>query len=419
MLEQRLDDGLNGRPPVCVDGHVKPSALFRGEGHADKRSFHCVEPRRLGVKGKAACVGEFGDQGLERCLVRHHDVLHASVVQRSQCRDGWGDVHGGIEHAQLSVAVGGRSWGGCHRRHRRLGSRGSGPLPEDASRERSEFKFLQDRSQHFCIRAFHGHGREVFLEVDVDHDGCQFAAQEGELFVGFDLFLHFAIQLVDIFIKPFHGSVCLKELDGGFFADPRNPRNVVGGIAHQAQQIDDLLRLFQTVAFAHFVRTPNGGWVATSPGTEHANLVRDELCKILVRGHHEHVEPFFFCALGEAPYQVVSLKSWSLQHGNLQAFEDADDPWDAQLDVFRRFVSVGFVVRELLVAQGGTGRVKHHRDVGRLFCADDLQKGVGESKHRRRIHPLGVDAWIFDEGVIRPKNQGIGIDEKELFVGMR
>ena len=220
-------------------------------------------------------------------------------------------------------------------------------------------------------------------------------------------------------VQPLHGAIGLQEFDGGLFADPRHSRDVVGRIAHQPEQIDDLLGVFQSVAFTHFLRTPNRGGVAAAARTIHPDLLGHKLGEVLVWRHHEHVEAFLLGTLRKATDQVVCLKPGRLKHRNAHAFEDANDPWNAQLDVFWGLVPVRLVLRKLLVAQRGSWRVKHHRQVGGLFVADDFQKGVGEAKHRRGVHPLGVDAGVLDECVIRAKNQGVRIDEKKLFFGGR
>ena len=221
---------------------------------------------------------------------------------------------------------------------------------------------------------------------------------------------------MNVLVQAFHRTVGLQELDGCFFSHTRHPGDVVRRIAHQSQQIDDLLGVFQAIALAHLFRAPHACGIASPAGSEHPNLVRHQLGKVLVWGHHEDVKPFLLCALREAANQVVCFESRGLQHGNAHAFQNLDNPRHTEFDVFGRLVAVGLVVFELFVAQGGPRRIEHHGQVCGLLRSDDLEQGVGEAKHRRRVHAFGVDARVFDECVIGAENQRIGIHQKELFL---
>ena len=219
-----------------------------------------------------------------------------------------------------------------------------------------------------------------------------------------------------MFVKPFHGPIGLQKLDGGFFSDPRNPRNVVRRVAHQAKQVNDLFRALKAIPFFHLFRTPNACRISAPPRAKHANFVAHQLGKIFVWGHHEDVESLLFGTFGQTSNQVVRLISGRLKHRDAHAFEDAHNPRNTQLDVFRRFVTIGLVRLELLGSQCGSRGVKHHGQVRGFLRANDLHQGVCEAKHRRRVHAFGVDAWIFDECVISPKNQGVSIHQKQFLV---
>ena len=221
---------------------------------------------------------------------------------------------------------------------------------------------------------------------------------------------------MNVLVQAFHRTVGLQELDGCFFSHTRHAGDVVRRIAHQPQQIDDLLGVFQAVALTHFFRTPHTCGIASPAGPEHPNLVRHKLGEVLVRRHHKDVKPFLLGALGEASNQVVRFESRGLQHRNPHAFQDFDNPGHTELDVLRSLVPVGLVVFELFVSQGGPRRIKHHRQVRGLLRADDLEQGVGETKHRRRVHAFGVDSGVLDECIVGAENQRIGIHQKEFFL---
>ena len=419
VFEQGLEDVPDGRPRAWVDGNVAARVGFCTERHAHQRRLHGIEPRRFGVKGKALGLGEGLHQRFHAGVVVHQVVSHFVGVERAEGGGGRSHIHGGVKHAQLALAVlvCGRGAGCLGRRS--CGRRRGRHVSEDATRQGPEFQLLQDGRQHLCVGRLKGHGGKVLVKVDVQHDGGQLPTQKRQFAVGLHLFFHLPFELVNVLVKAFHGAVRLQELDGGFFPDARHTGNVVRRIAHQPQQIDDLLGVFQAVALTHLLRTPHARGVAASAGPKHPNLVRHELREVLVGRHHENVEPFLFCPLGEAPNQVVGLESRGLQHGNAHAFQNLDNPRHTELDVFGRLVAVRLVVLKLFVAQGGPRRIEHHGQVRGLLRSDDLEQGVGEAKHRRRVHAFGVDARVFDECVIGAENQRIGIHQKELFLRRR
>ena len=416
VFEQGLEDVPDGRPCAWIDRDVTARVGFCTERHAHQRRLHGIQPRRFGVKGKALGLGEGLCQGFHAGVVVHQVVFHFAGVERAEGGGGRGHVHGGIKHAQLPFAVltvGGRT----RRRVRRSGRRSSsGDVAEDSARQGAELQFLEDGRKHVCVGWLQCHGGKVLVKVDVQHNGGQLSAQKRQLAVGLHLFFHLPFELVNVLVKAFHGTVRLQKFDGGFLPHTRNTGDVVRRIAHQSQQIDDLLGVFQAVALTHLLRTPHARGVASAAWPKHPNLVCHKLGKVLVWGHHEDVKPLFLGAFREAPNQVVRFKSRGLQHGNPHAFQDFDNPGHTELDVLRGLVPVGLVVFELFVPQGGPRRVKHHRQVRGLLRADDLEQGVGETKHRRRVHAFGVDSGVLDECVVGAEDQRIGVYQKELFL---
>jgi hypothetical protein len=50
-----------------------------------------------------------------------------------------------------------------------------------------------------------------------------------------------------------------------------------------------------------------------------------------------------------------------------------------------------------------------------LFPFDHIEEGIHKSHDGRGVHPLRIYTGVFDQGIIGPEDQGIGIKEKKTF----
>ena len=222
-------------------------------------------------------------------------------------------------------------------------------------------------------------------------------------------FLHFALQLVGIAQQSFHGIELFDELFGRFITYARQSGNIVAGIAHHSEVINHLFGAFHAKSFLHFGNAPNFDAIAHSSRTVHKNVLAHQLPKILVGSHHKHLVVFFFGLFGQGADEVVGLIPLQLHYGNLHGLQNLLDVGYGYTDGIRSFIPVCFVVFEHFGPLHTTSLVKGHSQMVGLFPFNHIKKGVHEPHNGRGVHPFGVDSWVFNEGIVAPENQRVGV----------
>ena len=127
-----------------------------------------------------------------------------------------------------------------------------------------------------------------------------------------------ALNLVAVGQDVFEGSVLSEELGGGFLADSGDSGNVVDRVAHQSQDIDDLIHPLNAPLFADLGGPHHFGGLASAGRLVHLDSVGDKLPKILVRRHHEHLKAGLFGLVGQGSDHVVGLVTRHAQRRNAQ-----------------------------------------------------------------------------------------------------
>ena len=87
---------------------------------------------------------------------------------------------------------------------------------------------------------------EVFpcdVKRAVGDDGGEFLGEEGLVGVCLDGFLLLAFQGGGVGEEVFDAAVFGNEFLRGFGADAGDAGDIVGGVAHEAEEVDDLVRL--------------------------------------------------------------------------------------------------------------------------------------------------------------------------------
>ena len=123
-----------------------------------------------------------------------------------------------------------------------------------------------------------------------------------------------------IFQQAFHTAIGLNKLFSGFIAYPRKPRNIVHGISHHAQIIDDLKRVFYLKFFLYLGDTPNFNAVTHTCRAIHKNIFRYQLCKVLIWGNHIGLKAFFFSLFGQGSNNVVGFIAFLFNYGDMHGF---------------------------------------------------------------------------------------------------
>ena len=115
----------------------------------------------------------------------------------------------------------------------------------------SEFQVLHDLSDLVGVGTADGHLVVWDVAWDIKADGGQFAGESSEFRMLFDPFPGLSLEFVCVGDEAFDATVGAEVLGCSLRADSGDARDVVHAIAHQAEQIDDLLRAVDSEASAY------------------------------------------------------------------------------------------------------------------------------------------------------------------------
>ena len=289
--------------------------------------------------------------------------------------------------------------------------------PQSSAGQGSKLQGFEHLRQLVGIWTVDAHAVEIWSNRYIQRNRGQLLRQQGLLPKILEVLLLFSFQVGCRVQQDLHGTVFVQEFGGRLWTNARYAGNVVCAVPHEPQQINDLKRVINAKSLAHLGRTPYLRGVPRPTRSVHPHFVRDELCIVLVRRHHVDIEPLFLRHGRQTANGVVCFEARNGDSRNPQGPCHFMNPRHTGPNVLGRFVAVGLVFGIRLVPEGGARRIKDDGDVGGLFVAQDVQHGGGKAKYSAGILPFAVDSWIADERVIRPKNQGIGIEQKELLVG--
>ena len=233
--------------------------------------------------------------------------------------------------------------------------------------EGSELQFLKECHQGWYVRLFGFQFFFVELDGHLQVDGSQ-RFRHQSLFCKFDdVFLLFALQLVGMCDEVFHTTVFAHQYRCRLLADAWNARDVVGGIAPEAEDVDELFWVADAVAFAHLFRPPHLGWFAELSGLVEQDFVGHQLSEVLVGGHHIGGEALLFRLFRQGADDVVGLVAFHAVDGDV---EGLDEPYYIRYgvaEVVGHLLAVGLVFAVFGLSLCGAGHVEGHADVSGSF----------------------------------------------------
>ena len=252
-------------------------------------------------------------------------------------------------------------------------------VPENTLRQSVELQFCEDCFQLGRVGAQVGHLLEIARDGNIYHNGSQLFRQQGLLFVFqqvLALFLFVKVNAAGVHILD--GVVIGQQFLGAHGAHAGHAGDVVGAVALQTENIDELLGAFDAVLLANLLRTEDFRRLAHLAWLVHLDVGRHQLAVVLVGGHHIDLKTLYLGVLGQGAHHVVGLIAVHLHNGHAEGLEDALDIGHGVDDIVGRGFAVGLVLLKLGVAESGRTRVKRHGDVGRLLVLHQLVEHIGE-----------------------------------------
>ena len=249
----------------------------------------------------------------------------------------------------------------------------------------------------------------VHIEADgyIGLDGGKEFGEQDLFAVGFYLGLDGTFQLTGMFEQVFDASELGYQFLGSLFAHARASGDVVGGVAHQPQHINDLSRRLDVELGFHFRYAHHFEFLVAVFGTVHEDVVRYQLPVVFIGRHHVSGDALPSGFGGKGSDDVIGFVSAYLKNGDAVGTDDVFYNRHRETDDFGCFFTLGFVLFVSLVAERGTCRVEGDSNVCGLLFLQHIFQCIDEAHDGGSIESLRVDTGIFDESIVCPVNQSV------------
>jgi hypothetical protein len=177
-----------------------------------------------------------------------------------------------------------------------------------------------------------------------------------------------ALQLVEAAQKSMHRSEAGNQSGGRLLTDPFDPGDVVDRVAHEADEIDDLLGRHPEASFDGSLVEP-----AIAHRVPQAHVPVDELHQILVAGDDHRLRPLRRHPTRQGADDVVGLDPGDRERTQAEGRDDFPQHRDLRGQFVGNRGAVRLVVVEQLVPEGRTGRIEDGADVLRSSVAQELE----------------------------------------------
>ncbi len=195
--------------------------------------------------------------------------------------------------------------------------------------------------------------------------------------MGAQALAHLALDFTLVLEQVVDCRVLVQPLGCGLRADLRHARDVVRGVAHQREVIDDLLRIDIELDLDAGAIERRAGH-----GVHQRDAVVHQLGHVLVARRDHDAQPFARGALGERADHVVGLDALDSQQRQAERLDRLDQRAGLCLEVVRHRRPVRLVLGEQIVAEGAARRVENDRDERRLEFLLQLGQHVEHAEHR-------------------------------------
>ena len=273
-----------------------------------------------------------------------------------------------------------------------------------------KFQFGEDFGESGCVGLLNLQRVEIEFYRNVGAYGSQELRHAYVVDSRLDLFAQLAFNLGSRGEHVVDAAEFAYELGGGLRTHAGASREVVGRIAHQRQEVDDLSRGVEFVLGAHLVGAHSFVSAAvTWPEYEH--VVAHQLAIVLVGREHIGRDAGSSSLGCERTDDIVSLETVHLQHRDVHSLNDALYDRHRSAYVFGCLLALCLVRRECLVAKR-LAMVERHTDMCGLLFGENLVESIDKSHHGRGVHALGIDARIFDERIICTVDERVSVEKK-------
>ena len=211
-------------------------------------------------------------------------------------------------------------------------------------------------------------------------------------------------------VRGFDGMVLRDDPLRGLRTEARHARDVIGGVAHQRLQVDELERRHAPLLH-HIVRIiviDRRHALRRLRQTDLDLLIR-ELQEVAVTGDDRHLHALLLAALRDGTEQVIRLVAALHEERNVHRTQHILHQRNLLVQLRRHRLSRPLVGIKHLVAEGRLMHIEGHRQMIRLLLIQHLQKDIQETIDRVRMQPLRIRQ--LRDPIKRPGHDAVSIDQ--------
>ena len=182
-------------------------------------------------------------------------------------------------------------------------------------------------------------------------------------------------------------------------------RHVIGSISHQTKDIYHLFHPLYPEMVKHLRDTPHFRFIPRSSRFIHENFLAHQLRIILIRRDHIHLKTLLFPSFCQSSHHVIRLES---VHGDTSYPQPLDNFFDIRnrlFQVLRHGRTLCLILREHLVTECRSLRIKNNSQMCRLLQLQNFQQKIKKTESSRCIYSRGSNPGIVYKRVIRTVNQ--------------
>ena len=240
-----------------------------------------------------------------------------------------------------------------------------------------KLQFGEDFGEACRVRLLKFQRVEVEVDRNVGSDGGKELRHAYIVNGSLHLLAQLALYLCRVLKYGVDASKLGDELGGSLRSHAGASGEVVGGVAHQCQEVYHLSRGVELVLLAHLLRSHR--LVASAvTWAEDEDIVAHQLTVVFVGREHIGLHTGFASLRGKRADYVVRLEAVRLEHGDVHRRDDVLDDRYGGAYVLRCGFALRLVRRECLVAEC-LAVVERHTDVRGLLLGEYLVERVHEA----------------------------------------
>ena len=281
----------------------------------------------------------------------------------------------------------------------------------DQAAQGVEFVVVEELGNPRFVRATDAELRfvDVYVHVGLDGDQRLAQAQVGQGFAESGLLLR--REFIEMGFDSLKRAVFRNQFAGAHLADAGDAFHVVGRIAPDGEDVDDLAGILNAVLVADGFLRQDLVVRAGLAGLVLEDVVVHDLAEVLVGRDHIDVEPLSGELSRDRADYVVRLEAGLHQHGDVKGVHDFRKGFERGLHQFGCGGAGCLVFRVHFVPEGTARGIEHHGQVRRLFPGDQFQQVFRKPEEDGGVFPLRVHHGPAQEGIVHPENQGMSVDQ--------